>query len=76
MMSDLDYPGILRIIDNERIFNLETLVSDLKKNYGQGNVSFTQHETAVIISIKTDNLVELAEVYRKMSFTVSQERKG
>jgi len=76
MMSDLDYPGILRIIDNERIFNLETLVPDLEKNHGKGNVSFIQHETTVIISIKTDNLVELAEVYRTMSFTVSQDRKG
>ena len=75
-MSDFDDPGILRIVDNRNIFNLKTLVSDLEKNHGQGKVSFIQRKSAVMIAIKTNNLSELAEVYKQMGFTVAEQRKN
>jgi dissimilatory sulfite reductase (desulfoviridin) alpha/beta subunit len=75
-MSDSHGSGILRIIDNKNILNLKTLVSDLERNHGKGKVSFVQQKSAVMIAIKTDNLVELAEVCTQMGFTVSEQGKG
>ncbi|CAG7566042.1 unnamed protein product [Fusarium equiseti] len=72
-MSDSDGSDILRIVDNKNIFNLETLVSDLERNHGKGKVSFVQRKSAAVIAIKTDNLVELEEVYRQMGFMVSEQ---
>ena len=70
-MPDTDCPGTLYILDNERIFNLKTLVPDLEINHGQGNVSFVQKNSTVIIAIKTGHVVELSKVYKEMGCTVS-----
>lgn len=75
-MFETDDSGFLRIIDNARIFNLETLIADLEKTHGQGKVSFIHKKSAVIVTIETEALTELETVYKDMGFVVSTEPRS
>ncbi|KAL6917009.1 hypothetical protein ACHAP8_004615 [Fusarium lateritium] len=68
--------GLLRIIDNAKIFNLETLTPDLEKIHGQWKVSFIQKRQVFIVTIETDDLAELEKVYADMGFMVSTEERS
>ncbi|KAG8359447.1 hypothetical protein FVEN_g12718 [Fusarium venenatum] len=68
--------GLLRIIGNAKIFNLETLIPDLEKIHGQGKIAFIQKGPVVIVTIETDDLAGLAKVYAEMGFMVSTEERS
>lgn len=75
-MFKTDNSGVLRVIDNVGIVNLEALIADLEKTHGQGKVSFIHKGSAVITTIETEALAELEAVFKAMGFMVSTEPRS